>query len=309
MAATGAGAAQRTAARLAVRGCACASARQLAGRGCRRAAPWARWRVQSCAVKMAEDAGQQDGDDRWERCDSIDRVPRALGKATEQGKIEPDDLNVKLSTFSAEQNAKSEAVLLGMAAQSDKALLGTVFKTWWTYKVKQKHEQAIHKKFKKEIDDAQRIIMEYRQARAKNIRGALQRSFAGLATYLQTACFRVWAKDVQDEKEDRAGEAAAVIRSLRRDGALQWDPPSTGSRFGPRLVQRTSRFLRATAALAEGPEPTAIDLITVIHEEAGWTASQASAWMHRRLLHVQMSWRSAVRLLRDLAEQTLLNER
>jgi len=159
---------------------------------------------QTVMEACAEVTEVRDIHENWGEC-MAKRMNR-LGqcqRATEQGKIELEKLNIKLSTFGAEQNAKSQAVVMGMAAQSDKALLGTVFKTWWTYKVKQEHEQAIHKKFKKEIDDAQRTLMEYKQAQISNIRSVLMRNSEGSNKVLQTECFRVWAKDVQDEKEEK----------------------------------------------------------------------------------------------------------
>jgi len=185
--------------------------------------------------------------ENWLECMSK-RMAR-LGQCqldTEQGKIELEKLNIKLANFGSEQNEKSKAVLLGMAAQSDKALVGTVFKTWWTYKVKQEHEQAIHKKFRKEIDDAQRSLMEYKQAQVRNIREVLMRNSAGSAKLLMTECFRVWAKDVQDEKEER-GLKDHIEMSRAKMGNLKAAQKDNARQTMMRLVAGAEDAIRSAA--------------------------------------------------------------
>lgn len=124
--------------------------------------------------------------------------------ASDKAKIELDKLNMQLENFGTNQNTKSKNVLLNMSAQNDKVFLGTIFKQWWTWKVKIYAEKDIHDKFRKEIDDAQRKLMEYKQKQVSNIRNVLQMNSEGNSKWLITESFRLWAKEVVDQKEEKA---------------------------------------------------------------------------------------------------------
>lgn len=124
--------------------------------------------------------------------------------AADKAKIELDKLNMQLENFGANQNAKSKNVLLNMSTQNEKVFLTTVFKQWWTWKVKVYSEKEIHHKFQKEIDDANRKLMEYKQKQITNIRNVLQMNSEFNNKFLVTEGFRLWAKEVVDQKEEKA---------------------------------------------------------------------------------------------------------
>eukprot|EP00418_Pyrodinium_bahamense_P099618 CAMPEP_0179037460 /NCGR_PEP_ID=MMETSP0796-20121207/14141_1 /TAXON_ID=73915 /ORGANISM="Pyrodinium bahamense, Strain pbaha01" /LENGTH=424 /DNA_ID=CAMNT_0020733771 /DNA_START=1 /DNA_END=1273 /DNA_ORIENTATION=- len=146
--------------------------------------------------------------DNWEASTSkrIARLSRCQ-RETEQGRIELEKLNIRLSSFGKEQNEKSKGVLMGLASKNDKTLLQTVFKGWWTHKVKYFAEKEIHDKFQQEIDDAQRKLMEYKQEQVKNVRQVLLRTADDNDKVLTGECFRLWVKGVQEEKDERELEA------------------------------------------------------------------------------------------------------
>merc|ERR1719330_402547 len=96
----------------------------------------------------------------------------------EKNTIELEKYNLRLNTFSDDQNSKAKGVLMGIAAKNDKELVTTVFRSWWGWKVKYKAEEGIHKKFQKQIDDATDQLMKYKQQQVNNVRGVLSRSTA-----------------------------------------------------------------------------------------------------------------------------------
>jgi len=124
--------------------------------------------------------------------------------AADKAKIELDKLNMQLENFGSNQNEKSKSVLMNMSSQNDKVFLMTVFKQWWTWKVKVYSEKEIHDKFRKEIDDAEHKLMEYKQKQIANIRKVLQMNSEGNDKFLITESFRLWAKEVVDQKEEKA---------------------------------------------------------------------------------------------------------
>mmetsp|Transcript_57624 Transcript_57624/g.129942 ORF Transcript_57624/g.129942 Transcript_57624/m.129942 type:complete len:551 (+) Transcript_57624:69-1721(+) len=130
------------------------------------------------------------------------RLTRAANEA-EAAAVELEKLNLRLGSFSTEQNSKAKGVLLGIAAKGQKELLTTVFRSWWGWKVKYKAEEHIHKKFQKMIDDATDKLMMYKQKNVNNVRGVLSRNAESSGKALKLECFRVWAKDTEDSKDNR----------------------------------------------------------------------------------------------------------
>jgi len=122
---------------------------------------------------------------------------------TERAKALLDLMNDRLGNFSQEQSKKAKGVLLSMAGNNAKTLMTSVFKAWFRWKVQYVAEKDIHEKFQKEIDDAQKKLMEYKQAQVENVRNVLMRNSEGSAKLLLGECVRLWAKDVQDEKDER----------------------------------------------------------------------------------------------------------
>lgn len=147
--------------------------------------------------------------------------------ASDKAKIELDKLNMQLENFGSNQNAKSKNVLLNMSTQNEKVFLTTVFKQWWTWKVKVYSEKEIHDKFQKEIDDAQRKLMEYKQKQVSNIRNVLQMNNEMNGKFLLTEGFRLWAKEVVDQKEEKAisgqleatKDKMATLKANQKDNA------------------------------------------------------------------------------------------
>mmetsp|Transcript_74225 Transcript_74225/g.172168 ORF Transcript_74225/g.172168 Transcript_74225/m.172168 type:complete len:531 (+) Transcript_74225:3-1595(+) len=157
-------------------------------------------------VEATVEAGEvREIHDGWEA--SMSKRLSRLGQCqyeTEMSRMELDKLNVRLGSFGKEQNSKAKGVLLGMASTNDRTLMQTVFKTWWQHKVRFFAEKSIHEKFQKEIEDTQKSLMDYKAAQVNNVRSVLTRSADASDKRLLSECFRVWIKDLQDEKEARS---------------------------------------------------------------------------------------------------------
>jgi len=145
----------------------------------------------------------------------------------ERARQDLEKTTLRLGGFGEEQSKKSTAVLLSLAQGSDKVLVKGVFMAWAAYFLAYKSEQALHDKFRKEIEDAEKKLMEYKQAQISNVRNVLMRNSEGSERLLLAESVRVWAKLVLEEKEDRAlaGDLENVkakmgnLKSAQKDNA------------------------------------------------------------------------------------------
>eukprot|EP00413_Alexandrium_margalefii_P034948 CAMPEP_0204598836 /NCGR_PEP_ID=MMETSP0661-20131031/54511_1 /ASSEMBLY_ACC=CAM_ASM_000606 /TAXON_ID=109239 /ORGANISM="Alexandrium margalefi, Strain AMGDE01CS-322" /LENGTH=554 /DNA_ID=CAMNT_0051609545 /DNA_START=86 /DNA_END=1750 /DNA_ORIENTATION=- len=165
---------------------------------------------------------------------------------TDQGKIELKKLHLKLDTMSASRDEKKNAFMARLASKDDRAMRATVFKAWWSYKVRHEHEQSIRKKFQKEIDDAKSKLMQYKQAQFKNITGVLSRNSMGGGRALLLECFRVWCKDTADEKEEKTLKDS-MERSKSRMGKLKAAQKDNAQKSMMRIVAGNEESLRNIA--------------------------------------------------------------
>mmetsp|Transcript_18042 Transcript_18042/g.54365 ORF Transcript_18042/g.54365 Transcript_18042/m.54365 type:complete len:552 (-) Transcript_18042:100-1755(-) len=181
--------------------------------------------------------------------DSMTKRVGRLGQcqlAAEQGKIELRKLNIKLDTLNTEKDEKKNAVINRMASKDDKAMKSTVFRSWWTFKVKNEHEMNIRRKFQKQIDDAKATLLQYKQAQIKNITGVLARNSHGNGRALLLECFRLWAKDSQDEKEEK--ELAGTMEASRaKMGKLKAAQKDNAQKSMMRIVAGNEESLRNIA--------------------------------------------------------------
>mmetsp|Transcript_25268 Transcript_25268/g.58880 ORF Transcript_25268/g.58880 Transcript_25268/m.58880 type:complete len:533 (+) Transcript_25268:98-1696(+) len=185
--------------------------------------------------------------DSWEA--SMSRRLSRLGQChyeMQMSQQELNKLNVQLGSFGKDQNSKSKAVLLGIASQSEKTLMQTVFKAWWAHKVKYFADKAMHDKFQKEIEDTQKALVDYKHAQVSNVRDVLTRTADASDRALLVECLRVWTKDIQDEKENRVFKASAQD-AHRRMGNLKSAQKENAKKSMMRLVVANDENVRNTA--------------------------------------------------------------
>merc|ERR1711988_13277 len=101
-----------------------------------------------------------------------------------------------------EQNSKSKSVLMSVAANQDKALLHTVFSSWYGSFLRYKAEKEIHDKFRKQIADAEDKLIQYKEKQLLGVRGVLQRKAAETDGNLMDDIIRMWRKVIKEEKGD-----------------------------------------------------------------------------------------------------------
>jgi len=160
----------------------------------------------------------------------------------EYNRRELERMNIKLEGFAKEQNAKARQVLMSMAGNSDKVLVRSVYNCWVAWFRRYQAERDIHDKFQKEIDDAQKKLMELRAGNAANVCQMLQRKSQGSEKLLLAECTRVWALHIQDEREERelAGQYAAARQKI---GNLKEAQKENAKRSMMRICQGNDQSL------------------------------------------------------------------
>mmetsp|Transcript_19202 Transcript_19202/g.55753 ORF Transcript_19202/g.55753 Transcript_19202/m.55753 type:complete len:529 (-) Transcript_19202:20-1606(-) len=160
----------------------------------------------------------------------------------EQAKRDLERTSIKLGNFADEQSKKSTAVLMSLAQSSDKVLIKAGFSAWAAYFTSYKNEKHLHDKFRKEIDDAERKLMEYKQAQIANVRNVLMRNSEGSERLLLAESVRVWAKLVLEEKEERA--LAGDLESARQKmGGLKMAQKDNAKKSMIRMCQGNDESL------------------------------------------------------------------
>merc|ERR1712167_177589 len=91
---------------------------------------------------------------------------------------------------------------MGVAANQDKALLHTIFSTWLGSFLKYKAEKDIHDKFRRQIDDAERKLIEYKEKQLNGVRGVLMRKATADDGEMQRAVLLMWQKAIKEFKGD-----------------------------------------------------------------------------------------------------------
>merc|ERR1719171_852411 len=124
----------------------------------------------------------------------------------------------QLSSFGGNMNEKSKKVMMGVAANNDKALVGAIFTTWYGYMIKVKSEKDIRDKFEAEIEAAEAKLMEYKQNQMTNVRNVLMRKAAEGDSNLMVQVWKAWADEVQETKREAGSQDAMKAIQAKLDG-------------------------------------------------------------------------------------------
>jgi len=152
--------------------------------------------------------------DSWGK--STDARLQRLALCAEESQYAAQQLAViesQMSQFGGNQNSKSKKVLMGVAANQDKALKQSVFASWNGYFIKFKSEKAIHDKFKTQIENAERKLLEYRQHQLNNVRNVLMRKASEGDEGLMCLIIEAWKKDMEESKSE--GTNAAMLKQAQ----------------------------------------------------------------------------------------------
>jgi len=122
-------------------------------------------------------------------------------------------IEAQLASFGGSQNSKSKKVLMGVAANQDKALKQTIFASWNGHFMKYKSEKAIHDKFRMQIENAERKLMEYRQHQLNNVRNVLMRKASEGDEGLKHLVIEAWKKDMEESKSE--GTSAEMLKQAQ----------------------------------------------------------------------------------------------
>merc|ERR1719327_264202 len=138
----------------------------------------------------------------------------------ERAQLELRKLQAQLDDFGGAQNDKSKKVMMGVAANNDKALLGMIFGAWFTYQQKMKSEKDIRDMFEAEIENLDAKLMEYRQASLNNVRNVLMRKAAEGDNALMIQVWKSWADEVQETKREAGSQEAMKAMEAKLAGQM-----------------------------------------------------------------------------------------
>mmetsp|Transcript_62692 Transcript_62692/g.104252 ORF Transcript_62692/g.104252 Transcript_62692/m.104252 type:complete len:527 (-) Transcript_62692:192-1772(-) len=138
-------------------------------------------------------------------------------------------LQAQISAFGAQQNAKTKSVLMNMASKEDKTLLHTVFSAWTGWYVKIQGESVIHNKFKKQIEEAENALVNFKAKQLKGARSMLNRNAAGLEKTLLDKCLGAWYRDIitlghtkdMDDALEAAKNKLANAKGASKDNTMK----------------------------------------------------------------------------------------
>merc|ERR1719262_523447 len=137
----------------------------------------------------------------------MSRLVRSADDAAEAQK-ELKKLQAQLDDFGGNQNEKSKKVMMGMAANNDKALVAMIFGTWFSFQQKMKSEKDIRDMFEAEIEALDAKLMEYRQTALTNVRNVLMRKAAEGDNALLQQVWKNWSDEVQETKREAGSQDA-----------------------------------------------------------------------------------------------------
>jgi len=146
------------------------------------------------------------------------RMNRLKGCADDSDncKSQLEALSASLQKFGQEQNEKAKNVLLRMASGSDTATKKAIVRAWLGYSLKVKLEADIHQKFRKQIEDCEQKLVQYRMEKVGGVRSMMQRKGAAdNAEWLAIVIGR-WHDDIMKTKEEAelAGHNALLKEKL-----------------------------------------------------------------------------------------------
>merc|ERR1719327_2124240 len=124
----------------------------------------------------------------------------------ERAQLELRKLQAQLDDFGGSQNDKSKKVMMGVAANNDKALVAMIFGSWYTFQQKMKSEKDIRDMFEAEIENLDAKFMEYRQAALNNVRNVLMRKAAEGDAGLMKQVWKNWTDEVQETKREAGSQ-------------------------------------------------------------------------------------------------------
>lgn len=152
----------------------------------------------------------------------LGRLVRSADDAADAQK-ELKKLQAQIDDFGGSQNDKSKKVMMGVAANNDKALKAVIFGTWFSFQQKMKSEKDIRDMFEAEIEALDAKFMEYRQSALTNVRNVLMRKAAEGDAALMTQVWKSWADEVQETKREAGsqGAMAAMEAKLASQSAAQ----------------------------------------------------------------------------------------
>jgi len=130
-------------------------------------------------------------------------------------------ITCQIQGFKGEQNAKSKGLLAGVANNNQKVLMHTVFSSWLGWLLKHQADKEIHDKFKKEIEDIEMALINFRQKTLGISRGMLNRGAKqGDAGIMAEVC-RVWYQYVVLEGHNKVMDAALAEANDKFNNAQQ----------------------------------------------------------------------------------------
>jgi len=145
----------------------------------------------------------------WTRNTEV-RMGRLVRSADDAADAQKDlkKLQAQLDDFGGAANDKSKKVMMGVAANNDKALKAMIFSTWFSWTAKVKSEKDIRDMFEAEIENLDTKLMEYRQAALNNVRNVLMRKAAEGDSALLVQVWKAWTDEVQETKREAGSQGA-----------------------------------------------------------------------------------------------------
>jgi len=151
------------------------------------------------------------------------RIVRLLAsqEEAEHARQQLEAITCQLDSFKGEQNAKSKAVLAGIAGNNDKTLVHTVFSSWLGWLLRHKADKDIHDMFKKQIEDSENALIAFRQKQLGISRNMLRKGAAQGDSGLKAEVLRVWYKYVIEEGHNREMDGKLEEANARFNAAQQ----------------------------------------------------------------------------------------
>lgn len=134
----------------------------------------------------------------------------ALQKALAQAKAQ-------LTATRADANEKSKSVLLRLGSNSEATLVSSAFIAWCDHARKMKKENEIRKEYEEQIEEAQKKLLEYKEAQLGGVRSVIERNIALTEGSLIQTCFNAFREEVEDAKQSRDNEkgAQAILSKIK----------------------------------------------------------------------------------------------
>merc|ERR1711865_1335084 len=112
-------------------------------------------------------------------------------------------------------------MLSGIASKNDKVLVHSVFSQWLGWLLKHQADKEIHDKFKKEIQDCEDALINFRKKQLGISKGMLGRSAAQGDMAIVAETLRVWYKWVIEEGHNKEMDGKLAEAQAKFNGAQQ----------------------------------------------------------------------------------------